>query len=197
MKKYIWYMWVIVIGNIIDILNKIYYILIYKFRYNARVIVYQYSNYKKQYIHNLRYKKEHNHNVVVYYFYLIVIWIWCDDNLNRDLLDTNITYDLINNNITNNDKNTILKDLNKVGSNIYKPFENIDKGSFNIKTTLTSIWLTMLHNKNNNFKWKYYYTTNKDIVFTKTIFGYKFGWELIEQRPYSVFIYKIVIATKV
>ena len=196
MKNYLWYIWVVSVGYLVDKLKLIYYIIIYNYRYNARVVIYEHSNYKKEYIHNLRYKKAVKHNSVKYYLYLIFVWIWCDDNLNRDLLDTELTFSLFKKNISKNDRICVMKDLNIASSNKYTPFEHIEKGKNDIDVDLTSIWLTNNINKNNNFKWKYHYTTNKDLVFLKTIGKYKFGWELIEQRPYNVFIYKIVIGAK-
>lgn len=192
--KYIWYIYIVILTYTVDYFKIIYVNFIYKFRHKARLVVYEYNNYKNLYIENLRYYVKTKHSKIKYWFYLSFVWIWLNDNLDRDIIDNELSYSLIKD-LSPNDKKSVLNDLNHCGNNKYKAFVNIDKGEYKIDISLLTIWLNTTYCKDSNFRWKFHYTKRKDLVFMKQIGKYKFGWVLKHKLPYNVEVYKLVIGT--
>ncbi len=198
--KYIKYILIVITSVLISIIDIFYTIFIIPFRHRARIVVYNYSKYNKIYIHNLIYNKSKQYNIFVYYTYFIFVWIWLDDNLDTDIVDQHIAFKIYKDTkLPKIIKDIVIKETSSYSYiNILKPFINLERViSTNINVSLLTVYLTILYNKNNNFRYRYFYTTDINDVFLIKLFGYKFGWkESLKQNYNFTTVYELVLLDK-
>lgn len=144
MYKYIYYIYVIFIYYSMKLIDIWYIPLIIKYRHKARYIVYNKDklNIKKYY----------------YYIYYFGIWIWLDDTIDRDYIDSEIVFKYYKDKSVLSNKLINIKRYNNHNIKVKHINNNIDYD-------LLKCYIT--YRKYNNFYYTYMTTTDKNITIDK------------------------------
>jgi len=120
---------------------------------------------------------------IKYYFYLITVWIWLDDNLNNDLYDIkDIVYLKDRYIILNKRILSIIQDTKSLKTT----FELGDKRTEFIHSEFIP---TLYHySKMNKFNFQYIWMVSKKPLFLRNVFNTSIGWKLIVKNDKSYYI---------
>lgn len=199
--RYLRYICIILTYSVILLIKDLFYIRILNRRHKIREVIYYHHFANKLYIHNLNYfhpnyKRKIEYSRTIYYLYSIQ-WLFLDDNLNRDTIDTdklnrlmldekipNVFHNKIRNDIRLNSPNTSIRPF------IY--FENSKKVDVNFSKTTLFCFISN-HNRT-NYYYKYFYTRDVNNVFLFRLGDYEFGYVLDNTTQYIV--YRLVFFKK-
>lgn len=194
--KYIYFI-VIVLGNIvIETFQLLWFPVIYKLRKEARDVVREHFINNKLFILDLPVRdsnRPETYSVIKYWFYYWVVWVWLDDTVNDDIIDTNTMRKIyLNPKVSNFTKQRILN--SGVLNNGNKQSYTVSGSDTHYTVTPSDyiILLQLLNSNYSNFKRRYFYTINTKHVFRFKLFGRTIGWLPIKYKEGHTRVYKLV-----
>ena len=222
MRKYLYYIRIVIAGKLISMFSIVWYFIIYPFRGTARDIVYNYVLKNNIFLKDLlRYKPYYDQDSnawvlnkdnkitgyvyykdVSYWKYFIFkwgVWVWINDRAKYDTIDLDINYDFLL------QYNRIIPRLGLWLTNkLLSPTRDIhvigsafEKGSTRKRFPITYLpaqLLFIFKVADTNYDYLMYFTRNKDILFYKKIWKFEFGWKECENKDTGI-TYKLCFFT--
>ena len=144
MYNYFYYILVVTIYYSMKLIDIWYIPIIIKYRHRARYIVYN--------------KDKLNITKLYYYLYYFGIWIWLDDTIDRDYIDSNIVFEYYKYKEDLDNKLISIKRYNK---------HNIKVKYINKKIDFDLLKCYITYRKYNNFYYTYMTTTDRTKIIDK------------------------------
>ena len=206
--KYLYYIWLLLIGLFIKVLSPLWYWVIIPYRARARSVVYNYvckhnvyvkDIYRKGCLNNLT---KHNVNILQYMFYKWFVWIWINDRATYDTFSHTTIWGYVIRN--KHSKNPITKYIHD--KLIHIDYNKLKQGSAFILGSIRSSYpvdnfiaqsVYMSETSDSNFDYMYYVTDDPKKVFYFKIGNLEFGWKASKSTlggvSYNMYFGKILV----